>query len=128
MNRTEKSRELISRLRANGGSCDATAAADALEAVLGQSEVNRRLGDLIDAASALVTTANDARQFGLDATGPLGAADHRETYRGELEQRMASVRVAMIQCCESGDTDKAAVHSRADKILARRALRRNGEP
>lgn len=122
MNRIQKSEQLIARLREIGGSCDVNAAADAMEAMLRRERANWYLAELVTVATRLAETANYARQYDLDATGPLGSADERETYRGELEQRMAAVRAAMIQCCEAGVTDKAAVHSRADKILARRAL------
>lgn len=80
-----------------------------------------RLYDLIKAANGLGDAATNALRYGMNTTGPLGSADHRESYRGELEQAMASVRAVMIQCCEAGDTDKAAVHSRADKLLGRRS-------
>jgi hypothetical protein len=77
----------------------------------------RRLSRLIRDCAALIDTATNVLDHGFDATGLLGAADFREIYRGELEQRMAGVRASMIQICEAGDTDKAAIHSRADKIL-----------
>ena len=76
-----------------------------------------RLALLAEECGELVQAIGKVLRHGLDSTNPLVPAGCGRSNRGQLEKEMGDVRAAMIMLCEAGDTDKAAVHSLADKKL-----------
>jgi NTP pyrophosphatase (non-canonical NTP hydrolase) len=74
-----------------------------------------RLALLAEECGELVQAVGKILRHGFDSVNP--RIPYSRNNRGQLEKEMGDVRAAMIMLCEAGDTDKAAVHSLADKKL-----------
>lgn len=76
---------------------------------------DERLALLAEECAEVIQAVAKIQRHGYNSVNPLVSGGRNN--RGHLEKEMGDVRAAMIILCEAGDTDKAAVHSLADKKL-----------